>query len=371
MSEPKKHNSLSWVIPRPQEVIAHLPLQYQWEFTRRHAYYVMFWAPSEMHVLNQLSDEPIDDFVSEISKIILAQIGVSSPTIPPDREWNDIAPGDEWSPWTSGALGRIGLRGLASALVTTQSKDTLKSLSLLLWDASQLSESDITGQYRLLRRITEGDYPGFDSLLPKLIVSINPASSEAAIKSAIKTIVRDYRDESGMPSTRIRADKFDEYLRIWDLREGWNGGTYEGSKASKLEQIAVETGKNVSTIRDHYKAAFRLITGQEYSPEIYYQVLRYFQILGLIGSSDGPKPRRAGRTKSVAGVNESELSVDANTLANVAARANGILDEDDNRIIIEAIHSDKSTADIVAEFDLEPHVFGLIEDFRERLSESP
>jgi len=370
MSDSQELFALPWLIPRPRRLIEHLPLQYQWEFTRRHAYYVMFWNVSEWDRFCAQLDLPLAEPLKDIARIILAQIGVGDSEIPPERSWDDIAPDDQWSAWTTGAVSRVSIRDLAAQCSGNLSKDTLRSLSCLFWKAAELDDQDLHGQYRLAKDIIDGEFPGFDEYLPDVLVSLKPSSTKDTITKAAMEILRSVREEAGLESSRSRTDKFDTYLRVWDLREGWANGAYDRSRIRKLKEIAVDTGLKLTTVRDHYKAAFRLITGLEYSPEDWFRVLGHFQSRGLVGSPEGPAPRRIGRTRSVAGISESELTENGDVLSTFAgASASSILFEDDCGEVLDAILSDRPTTEIVSEFELSPEAAGLIDDYRERLAD--
>jgi hypothetical protein len=361
-----------WLVPRPRHLFEHLPLQYQWEFTRRHPYYIMFWNPAEWDFLDQVGSTGLQNSVHECRALILAQIGVGTSTIPPERDWQEIEPGEEWSAWTSGAMRRLSILSLVVALADSSSKDTLKSLGFLFWELSQLDESNSQEKYRWFKKVIEGEFPGFDEYLPELIVSIQPSSTKDAIANAAMEIVREARAASGRPETRIRADKLDSYLQVWDLREGWHEGLYDPSRARKLKEIAAETGLRVTTVRDQYQAAFSWITGQEYSPEMWFRLFGGFQMLGLIGSGDGPKPRRAGRTRSVAGLNESAISGNTAILSLIeSSDSASILNEDDNPDILRLIQNGAPVDEIVNRFGLDPeNAVTAITEYRARLDES-
>src|SRR5262249_49163009 len=68
---------------------------------------------------------------------------------------------------------------------------------------------------------------------------------------------------------RLPESQLDEYLQVWDLREGWADGRYDWKRTKRIREIASATNTPEGTVKNRYRAAFRYITGQEYTPELF------------------------------------------------------------------------------------------------------
>jgi len=85
---------------------------------------------------------------------------------------------------------------------------------------------------------------------------------------------------------RDRSEKLAEYIKVWDLREGWVDGGYDRSRERTLREIAQELGKNLYTTRNHYCSAFEMIFGHDYSPELWCRVMGQLKLAELTESVD-------------------------------------------------------------------------------------
>ncbi len=112
-----------------------------------------------------------------------------------------------------------------------------------------------------------------------------------------------------MAEQRGHLDKYPEYLKVWDLREGWQGGAYDRTKERTLSEIADELGTPVSTVNNHYRSAFELITGYPYSPEIWFQLFGVLKLSRFVDSQGGRvSQRRPLKSPTVRPVPEAVIS---------------------------------------------------------------
>ncbi len=85
-------------------------------------------------------------------------------------------------------------------------------------------------------------------------------------------MIRQWKDERSIPERRRRDDKLEDYLTVWDLREGWVTDHYDNGRERSLGEIAVALKLSVSTVSNRYQSAFRCIVGHEYNPELWAQL---------------------------------------------------------------------------------------------------
>jgi hypothetical protein len=89
----------------------------------------------------------------------------------------------------------------------------------------------------------------------------------------------------------------DEYLQVWDLREGFDRGVYHTEREKTLRTIAMDTGTPVETVRDRYQAAYRLIFAEVYTPLQWICWFKHKSGLSKLASWRKPKTPRASVTE--------------------------------------------------------------------------
>lgn len=87
-----------------------------------------------------------------------------------------------------------------------------------------------------------------------------------------------------MEERRERADKYEEYLQVWDLREGWNNGVYERGQEKTFAEIAELTKRSISTLSNQYCRAFELIVGVPYTRELWLQLYGPIKLTDVLGA---------------------------------------------------------------------------------------
>jgi len=178
-----------------------------------------------------------------------------------------------------------------------------------------------------------------------------------------------------IPELRRRDDKLDEYLKIWDLREGWFNDQYECSREQTLREIAQELGISLTTAANRYRSAFHMIIGCDYSPEVWARVFGIFKIAEFLAPDEVPRRslRRPWRNFKSRLVPESVLQQSEQHEA-----GNGILGTlcvCQNEItftelildIKDLLAQGRSNDEITAVLDFtSPEAFGIIEHIRQR-----
>ncbi|WP_166822550.1 hypothetical protein [Thalassoroseus pseudoceratinae] len=263
------------VVSRPQFQLRSLPLAMRWEVTRRHPYYQTYWTGSRNYFRNEpITNHAIEAELRMRSVGILEAIGISGEPPDPATPFAELGESELQTGWLSGAAHPITLRGMAGLLLWALSRETLSSLGVLFSEAArQDPEDELSGfmsAYFSLRRMPN---PDLDNFVDEPIVTINPAASARVVNEAMNALLSQWREERELSEHRNRSDKFSEYLEVWDLREGWNGASYDISQEKLFRQIADETGRTLPTIISQYRRAFELIIGHPYSPRLWWRTV--------------------------------------------------------------------------------------------------
>ncbi|QDU05455.1 hypothetical protein V6x_51920 [Gimesia chilikensis] len=260
------------ILDRPPYQLRNLPVQMRWEATRRHPSYQLLWNyPPEV---SSTAPSRIDLNATQVMlrQVLLIKIGYSGPTISPSTEFNDIGE-DEFPEWMSGSIHPISTRGMLSIALLTLSHAALKDMARLFeYAAKEESEDDdfrAQAYFSLLRVADES----LDQYPDELIVSLAPQSSVKQFQADAKAILARFQEHRNLHPARTRADRYEDYLRIWDMREGWCHGQYQSEREMTLSQIASQTGDSIKTIHNRYRSSFELITGHKYTPELWFRVM--------------------------------------------------------------------------------------------------
>ncbi len=252
------------------EVVKQLPVQYRWEFTRRHPYYLQFWQPAREFREHPSTDEVIRGS-QEAASLILTAVNVAENVSPPDprNEFAKLGADVIGSAWEGGAVAPAMILTLAHILLLVLPKDERAQLGRLLCDSAAYESSDKVQMDSFHRRLASLPGDIWKSFPNAPIVSFNLQAPQRAITEAVETLVRRWKQDQGITETRRRDDKLEGYLAVWDLREGWADGGYDGTREKQFHEIAEQLHAPLPTIQSRYQAAFKILTGHDYKPELW------------------------------------------------------------------------------------------------------
>ena len=301
---------MSYLLIRPMEVVKQLPVEFRWEFTRRHPYYLQFWQPArEFH--EQPSTDAAILALQEVASLILTAINVAENVSPPDPRDGFAMLGTDviGSVWEGSAVAPAMIRTLTHMLLLVLPKDERGQLGRLLTESAAWELSDTTQMGAFHQRLASLPGDVWKSFPTAPIVSINLQAPQRAIAEAIETLVRRWKQEQGITETRRRDDKLDEYLAVWDLREGWADGAYDVTREKKFHEIAAQLRVPLPTVQSRYQAAFKILTGYDYQPELWIRLFGPIKLSRLNDPNGNSRLARyrPWRTKNRRPVSESVL----------------------------------------------------------------
>lgn len=243
---------------RNRSAFSRLPAQYAWEFLRRHPAYLEHWRSANRYFevvnggLPAIASAEVASLEQSVS--ILSALGISGPCYP--------------DPATSGgslgldkvedehAARPMTLREVARAIVCAPKRTRKLIGDLLASEAGPAALETLADPY--LDRELVG------------LVRFNQHVSSRAIIASLEKIIRVQKRQCGIQERRQRDSCLEDYLRAWDLREGWSEGRYDGAKERRLQDIARELQEeSLQTVRARYESAFHHITGQPYDPTLW------------------------------------------------------------------------------------------------------
>lgn len=124
------------IIPRPKAVLDSLPVDYRWEFTRRHPYYLLFWEPAHKFYLNPDGTE-LESLLGQAAVTVLQAVGVAGDPIAPGAGSEELELSAISKAWWKGAHWPMTFRGLTGAMLMGLPPESRAAIGQLLVQSAQ------------------------------------------------------------------------------------------------------------------------------------------------------------------------------------------------------------------------------------------
>lgn len=264
---------------RPPGQLHDYPLQFRWEATRRHPYYQTFWQHAQRYRGGDMGKDANERLLRYAGVQLLGVIDVYGEPVSPERRFEELD--DSVDPtFLSGAIQPLSLRATVAMLISALPKAERAFVGALLSTSSSpeyaLPDDDDTQsmQKRLaLLHLLQTPSVALDSHLDAPLFYIHLGASQRTIIHDIEEQVRRRKARLEIEERRVHTTKLQSYLDVWDLREGWSDHGYDRTTERSLVQTAEMLNiESTSTVFNRYKAAFQLITGHEFSPQLWLQL---------------------------------------------------------------------------------------------------
>ena len=267
-------SSSSWFLLRPTEVTKLLPVDYRWEFTRRHPYYLRYWEAAAQHHQSPSTDPQQLQF-EELATLVLGSLGISETMAPPHprSDADEIGISGLENAWAKGAVAPATLRTLAAMLLVALPPSARMQFGRLLAESAEYDSEDSAKMHGTISRLKGWKEPCWNDFPGAPIISINLQSPQRAIVEAVEHLTANWKKELGISQTRRRDDKLESYLNVWDRREGWHDGQYDGGRECKIHGISAELQIPVGTVINHYRSAFYYLSGHNFTRELWIQLM--------------------------------------------------------------------------------------------------
>lgn len=275
-------------LPRPEGQLRSLPVKMRWEVTRRHPIYSRFWKSARDFYEGATDNDPHANSIRAIAAKLMPSIGVSGSPPNPSLEFEELDGASAVPEWLSGAISPVSLRSLFGLLIAGLPPETFLHCCVVL--AHEMGSDQDPELRRLagLKCVPKLTLPEGGQYIDEPIVAINPRFANREIEKELKPLLDRWREERDIKGGRNRSDKNDDYLQVWDLREGWSKGEYHNDRELMLKEVAKTVGRKPSNVNKQYRMAFQLITGHEYSRPMW---LSFMGILKLSKIASGESGR--------------------------------------------------------------------------------
>ena len=303
------------LVARDQSDLLDLPLNYRWEFTRRHPYYLLLWQAARSYRRKELPRGTLEIEDGLASMYLLGMIGVTGE--PPDPSSSFESLGDLDPAFLSGAVQPMTVRNMITLLVQALPPAELQLLRAVLDVAVNpayaiAGDSDLNLQKQKAHaHLAQLSSPIFDSYPDCPLYYIHLDASQRRIVDDVEVHVRSWKARRNIPERRSRIQNLSAYLSVWDLHEGWKDGRYELESEQSFGQLAKQLGIAKPTAVNAYRAAFKRISGHDYTPELWIRVMGLAKFSALqngsrkslmsryrrLISSNAPKPAPESRVE--------------------------------------------------------------------------
>jgi hypothetical protein len=363
------------IVLRPTKFVMQLPVRFRSEFTRRHPYYPNFWRVARK---SSLGADPRIQLMNEAARIILGGIGFTGEPVDPATSHESLGMDQLPTAWIDGAVAPLNLRGFVAVLLALPPSTRMEIGNFLA--ESALGSNDLPDRFKAQRRLAELVAPELDQYPDVAMISVNLHAADRTILSAVRALLKGWRPKFNVRATRRRDDRLEDYLRVWDLREGWTGAKYEVHGERRFHEIAREIKAPIRTVANRYASAFRIIVGHPYRPELWLHLFGLLKLSDLVGAGEFSRiaQRRPWRSKSLRPVPATVVQPerdenDATQLLHAAGVSSDEIATTDLLMDIESlIVKGRSDAQIMEDLELTADAdVRLVAYIRDRVTERP
>jgi len=125
---------------------------------------------------------------------------------------------------------------------------------------------------------------GLDKCPTPGLYFLNVGASQNVIVDDVKDYVSRLQRRNGIKPKKIHAAKIADYLKVWDLREGWIDGRYDTPRELKFIALSKWLKLPKSTVVNHYRKAFEFITGNAFTAESWWRLMGVLKFSALFGN---------------------------------------------------------------------------------------
>lgn len=223
-----------------------------------------------------------------------------------------------------------------------------------------------------LSDLVHSDDPELTALLNAPFYCVSPVAPRERCQADLASVQAEWRRRLNLSTRRERSSNYGDYLRAWDLREGWSQGEYWRERVQTIADMASSLGESPTTVRNWYVRAFQLISGHEFTPEKWLELMGSQQLSELFGVTPSPTVlRRAARSPQRREVDATTLTrgsgnVDSVTGRSPSSDADGPSVDAMVGAIYEGIARGCTDEEILGDLELNPAALDAIRFLRDR-----
>ena len=239
---------------------------------------VTFGPPSRVHH-SQTETSPEECLYNKFASVVMQNLGIGIAPPHPGSAAADLGLKDLAKHWSEGAIAPISFSAMVASLIKDLPIETRRLVGEFFIESAVLVEDMSAKNYELIGRLIRSIDPSLHCYPNRAIIGINLFAPQRAIVAAIKSFVKAKKTELDIPEQRRRFEKMEEYLKVWDLREGWVKDHYEIDAELGFASISRNRSDPERTVANNYYSAFEMISGHKYSFEKWVRLSVFSKIM--------------------------------------------------------------------------------------------
>jgi hypothetical protein len=196
--------------------------------TRWHPYYLAFWEEALKYRRNSPENGSAATTILRFpASYVLNLIGVSGEPVSPGTDFQELEGARTDPSFLTGSVQPITLRAVVTMLLNSLPPAELQEVGMLLPSAVS-DEFAVPGdnENRSLQRMFPKEdlerfaSPVLDSCPEVPLFFVHLGASQRSIVRDMEDQVRHSKAKRDLPSSKVHSASLDDYLKVWDLREG-------------------------------------------------------------------------------------------------------------------------------------------------------
>ena len=281
------------IVGRPPGQLHDYPVPVRWEVTRRHPYYLVFWDEALRYRRESPGDHSDRALLGLAAVMILGSIGVTGEPVGPETDFDRLIGGHTDPAFLTGSVQPISFRAVVAMLISGLPPAEREAVGALLLtvDGDEFAVPGDDADRDLQKKLALGNLarfvsPALDSCPEIPLFYIHLGVSQRSIARDVEDQVRRWKARLGLGSSKVHTANLEEYLRVWDLREGWIGSGYDRSREMTFAEVGRELKiRSISTVANRYRSAFEMITGHPFTPELWWRLFGPLKASELLGGA--------------------------------------------------------------------------------------
>lgn len=291
----------------PSGHLRDVPPEWRWELTRRHPYYVAYWPIVRLYLRGETFIErygaELGPLVGKFATATLATIGVVGDPPDPATDYDKLADAGDRPVFIGAAIRPLTLRQAAIMLLANLPPEVRAHLADVFAKSAEAVDAgggDIGAavqRMKGLEQLNRVAHPVLDAMPVAPVFVLDAGASARTVGRDLQDFMRVWKRRDGGPQKRARTDNYSDYLEVWDRVEGWSGGGYDPTREVGPAAAAKALKENLTTVISRYRSAFRLITGHEYSPQLWEHLMGPVKVAAFYGDPGASAEPVLRRTK--------------------------------------------------------------------------
>ncbi len=281
------------MLRRPERHLDRLTIEFRWEATRRHPVYLQLWEIKR--TAQQMSPPATWQDVRQNEDVISAcnAIRVVSEPVDPALSFEEFSALEPSDLFHCNALQPVTVKMVLGIIGKHLSSDSLRRVAASFSRLADGKDGTLDTNEALIAfaDIINSVEPEMEAVIPGPFYVVSPVAPREQWQEDMARCQSHWREQLNLESSRERPRHYPNYLRAWDLTEGFSEGQYHRDRATSFAEAGRELGKDESTIRRWYHRAFFLITGHDFSNENWHSVMAFRQLSGFMGLTISPVSR--------------------------------------------------------------------------------